>query len=222
VCAALSSKLGATFAEANNHFEAQAAKDSFVEAHGELKTIAVSLSKIANDIRHLGSGPRCGIFELMLPEIQPGSSIMPAKVNPVICESVIQVACRVLGNDVTVAAAGWGGVGSIFELNVAMPVMIDAFLQSVKLLANATNVLVDKLLTGLAVNEARCRELIDQSLMMVTSLAPKIGYDQAAALAKEAFKSGKTIRALCRERKLLPEAELDDALDPRKMTEPRA
>ena len=221
VCTALSNKLGVTFTEANNHFEAQAAKDSFVEAHGELKTIAVSLSKIANDIRHLGSGPRCGIFELMLPEIQPGSSIMPGKVNPVITESVIQVACRVLGNDVTVAAAGFGGIGSIFELNVAMPVMIDAFLESVKLLANATNVLVDKLLKGLAVNEERCRQLIDESLMMVTSLAPKIGYDQAAALAKEAFKTGKTIRELCRERKLLPEAELDDALDPWKMTEPR-
>jgi fumarate hydratase class II len=222
VCAALSSKLGTTFTEANNHFEAQATKDSFVEAHGELKTIAVSLSKIANDIRHLGSGPRCGIFELLLPEIQPGSSIMPAKVNPVICESVIQVGCRVLGNDVTVAAANFGGIGSIFELNVAMPVMIDAFLESVKLLANVTNVMVEKLLAGLAVNEERCRQLVDQSLMMVTSLAPKIGYDQAAALAKEAFKTGKTIRELCRERKLLPEAELEDALDPRKMTEPRA
>jgi fumarate hydratase class II len=222
VCMALSNQLGVTFTEANNHFEAQAAKDSFVEAHGELKTIAVSLSKIANDIRHLGSGPRCGIFELMLPEIQPGSSIMPGKVNPVITESVIQVACRVLGNDVTITAAGFGGIGSIFELNVAMPVLIDAFLESVKLLANVTNVLVDMLLAGLAVNEERCQQLIEQSLMMVTSLAPKIGYDQAAALAKEAFKTGKTIRELCRERKLLPEAELEDALDPRKMTEPRA
>ncbi len=222
VCAALSKRLDATFAEANNHFEAQAAKDSFVEAHGELKTIAVSLSKIANDIRHLGSGPRCGIFELLLPEIQPGSSIMPAKVNPVICESVIQVACRVIGNDTVVTTAGLGGVGSIFELNVAMPVMIDAFLETVTLLANVTNVLVDKLLAGLAVNEERCRQLIDQSLMLVTSLAPIIGYDQAAALAKDAFQSGKTIRELCRERKLLPEAELEDALNPRKMTEPRA
>jgi fumarate hydratase class II len=222
VCAALSKKLGVTFTEAKNHFEAQAAKDSFVEAHGELKTIAVSLTKIANDIRHLGSGPRCGIFELMLPEIQPGSSIMPGKVNPVITESVIQVACRVLGNDATVAAAGFGGIGSIFELNVAMPVMIDAFLESVKLLAKATEVLVERLLSGLAVNEQRCRQLIDESLMMVTSLAPRIGYDQAAALAKEAFKSGKTIRQLCHERKLLPEAELDEALDPWKMTEPRA
>jgi len=221
VCAALSQQLNAEFKEASNHPEAQAAKDSFVEAHGELKTIAVSLSKIANDIRHLGSGPRCGLFELALPEIQPGSSIMPGKVNPVICESVMQVACRVLGNDVTVTTSALGGIGSLFELNVAMPVMIDAFLESVKLLANVSNVFVDKLLTGLAVNEAHCRELIEQSLMMVTSLAPKIGYEQAAAMAKEAFKSGKTIRELCRERKLLPEAELNDALDPWKMTEPQ-
>jgi fumarate hydratase, class II len=221
VCVALSNKLGGTFTEAANHPEAQAAKDSFVEAHGELKTIAVSLSKIASDIRLLGSGPRCSIFELSLPATQPGSSIMPGKVNPVIAESVVQVACRVMGNDVVVTTSGLGGIGSLFELNVAMPVMIDAFLESVKLLANVTNVLVDKLLTGLAVNEERCRQLIDQSLMMVTSLAPKIGYEKAAAFAKEAFDTGKTIRDLCRERKVLPEKELDDALDPWKMTEPR-
>jgi fumarate hydratase, class II len=221
VCAALSNKLGRTFTEAANHPEAQAAKDSFVEAHGELKTIAVSLSKIAGDIRLLGSGPRCSIFELSLPATQPGSSIMPGKVNPVIAESAIQVACRVLGNDVVVTTAGLGGIGSLFELNVAMPVMIDAFLESVRLLANVTNVVVDKLLTGLVVNEERCRQLIEQSLMMVTSIAPKIGYEKAAAFAKEAFETGKTIRELCRERKVLPEKELDEALDPWKMTEPR-
>jgi fumarate hydratase class II len=221
VCVALSSELDATFTEAANHPEAQAAKDSFVEAHGELKTIAVSLSKIANDIRLLGSGPRCGIFELSLPATQPGSSIMPGKVNPVIAESAIQVACRVIGNDAVVTTAGFGGVGSIFELNVAMPVMIDAFLESVKLLANVTNVMVDKMLTNLAVNEEHCQQLIEQSLMMVTSLAPKIGYEKAAAFAKEAFESGKTIRELCRERKILPDAELDEALDPWKMTQPR-
>src|SRR5262245_30579922 len=220
VCAALSFRLGAKFTESSNHIEAQAAKDSFVEAHGELKTIAVSLTKIANDIRHLGSGPRCGIFELALPATQPGSSIMPGKVNPVICESAIQVACRVLGNDVVVTTSAMGGIGSLFELNVAMPVMIDAFLESVELLANVSNVFVDKLLVGLEVNEEHCRELIEQSLMMVTSLAPKIGYEQAAAFAKEAFVSGKTIRELCREKKVLTEAELDDALDPWKMTEP--
>ena len=221
VCVMLSNRLGATFTEALNHPEAQAAKDSFVEAHGELKTVAVSLSKVANDIRWLGSGPRCGIFELSLPATQPGSSIMPGKVNPVIAESVVQVACRVIGNDAVVTTAGLGGVGSLFELNVAMPVMIDAFLESVKLLANVTNVFVDKLLTGLAVNEERAHDLIEQSLMMVTALAPKIGYEKAAALANEAFDTGKTIRELCRERKILPEAELNDVLDPRRMTEPR-
>jgi fumarate hydratase class II len=210
------------FSEAYNHCEAQAAKDLFVDAHGDLKTIAVSLSKIANDIRLLGSGPRCGIFELSLPATQPGSSIMPGKVNPVICESVMQVVCRVIGNDAVVTTSALGGIGSLFELNVAMPVMIDAFLESVKLLANVSKVMVDKLLTGLEVNEERCRELIEQSLMMVTSLAPKIGYEPAAALAKDAFKSGKTIRQLCRERKLMSDKELDDALDPWKMTEPRA
>jgi fumarate hydratase, class II len=221
VCAALTRELGIKFSEAANHPEAQAAKDSFVEAHGELKTIAVSLTKIANDIRWLGSGPRCSIFELTLPATQPGSSIMPGKVNPVICESAMQVGCRVLGNDTVVTTAALGGIGSLFELNVAMPVMIDAFMESAKLLANVSNVFVDKLLKGLEVNEERCSMLIDQSLMMVTSLAPKIGYEQAAAMAKEAFKSGKTIRELCREKNILPEAELNDALDPWKMTEPR-
>jgi fumarate hydratase class II len=221
VCVALTNELGCTFTEAANHPEAQAAKDSFVEAHGELKTIAVSISKIANDIRLLGSGPRCGIFELSLPATQPGSSIMPGKVNPVIAESAMQVVCRVLGNDTTITTAALGGIGSLFELNVAMPVMIDAFLESTILLANVSNVMVDKLLTGLVVNEDRCRELIDQSLMMVTALAPKIGYEMAASFAKDAFESGKTIRELCRERKVLPDAELDDALDPWKMTEPR-
>ncbi len=222
VCAALTKRLGIDFEEAANHPEAQAAKDAFVSAHGELKTIAVSLSKIANDIRHLGSGPRCSIFELSLPATQPGSSIMPGKVNPVICESVMQVTCRVIGNDATVTTAGLGGVGSLFELNVAMPVMIDAFLESTKLLANSAGVFVDKLVKDLEVNEARCRELIDQSLMMVTSLAPVVGYEQAATLAKDAFKQGTTIRELCLDRKILPEAELDKALDPDSMTRPQA
>jgi fumarate hydratase class II len=217
-CAALTSRTGIDFAEADNHPEAQAAKDCFVQAHACFKTIAVSLTKIASDIRLLGSGPRCGIAELNLPAIQPGSSIMPGKVNPVICESVIQVACRVIGNDATITTAGLGGVGSIFELNVAMPVMIDAFLESVKLLANVSNVFVDKLLVDLEVNEQRCRQLIDQSLMMCTSLAPEIGYDNAAKLAKQAFAEGKTIRALALEQKLLDEDKLNNLLDPDQMT----
>ena len=222
VCAALSKRFGQKFEEAENHPEAQAAKDSFVEAHGELKAIAVALTKIANDIRLLGSGPRCSIFELSLPATQPGSSIMPGKVNPVIAEAVMQVACRVVGNDATITMAGLGGVGSLFELNVAMPVMIDAFLESVKLLANASSVFVDKLLVGLEVNEERCKELIDQSLMMVTSLAPLVGYEQAATLAKDAFKLNTTIRQLCLDRKILPEEELTKALDPMSMTRPSA
>ncbi len=220
VCATLSAKLGVEFKEADNHPEAQAAKDSFVEAHGELKAIAVALSKIANDTRHLGSGPRCSLFELSLPATQPGSSIMPGKVNPVICESVIQVACRVIGNDAVVTTSGLGGVGSVFELNVAMPVMVDAFLDSIKLLANVSDVFVDKLLTGLQVNEQRCAELIDQSLMMCTSLAPVIGYDNAAKLAKQAFAEGKTIRELATEQNLVPADQLNELLDPDSMTRP--
>ncbi len=219
-CAALTRKLGCTFEEAKNHPAAQAAKDDFVGAHGNLKKVAVSLSKIANDIRWLGSGPRCGIFELMLPSTQPGSSIMPGKVNPVMCESVIQVCCRVLGNDAVVTTAGFGGVGSIFELNVAMPVMIDAFLESVNLLTNVVNVFIDKLLIDLKVNAKRCEELIDQSLMMVTSLAPQLGYDNAAKLAKQAFDEDKTIRQLVREQNLIDDTTVDALLAPDAMTRP--
>ena len=213
---------GESFTEAVNHCEAQAAKDGFVEAHGSLKTIAVSLSKIANDIRHLGSGPRCGIGELVLPAIQPGSSIMPGKVNPVICESVMQVCCRVVGNDATVTMAGMGGVGSIFELNVAMPVMIDAFLESVKLLSNACNVFVDKLLVGLEVNEERCAELLDASLMTITALAPEVGYEKCAALAKQAHKENKTIKQLVGELELMPPERLAELMDYDRMTRPDA
>lgn len=225
VCQTLSARLGLEeeheqFREAEDHPSAQAAKDQFVGAHGFLKTIAVALSKIANDIRHLGSGPRCGIGELILPAIQPGSSIMPGKVNPVICESVMQVACRVVGNDMTVTMAGMGGVGSIFELNVAMPVMIDAFLESVSLLANASNVMVDKLITGLEVNEERCAELLDASLMTITALAPEVGYEKCAALAKQAHKEGKTIKQLVGELNLMPAERLEELMDYDRMTRP--
>ncbi|WP_425396005.1 class II fumarate hydratase [Aeoliella sp.] len=222
VCKTLTNKLGVLFSEAEDHCEAQATKDSFVEAHGEMKTIAVALSKIANDIRHLGSGPRCGIGELVLPAIQPGSSIMPGKVNPVICESVIQVACRVIGNDATVTMAGMGGVGSIFELNVAMPVMIDAFLESVTLLANVTDTFVDKLLKSLEVDEARCAELLDASLMTITALAPEVGYEKCAALAKQAHKEGKTIEQLVGELELMPAERLAELMDYDSMTRPEA
>jgi fumarate hydratase class II len=222
VCDVLKQRTGVAFEEATVHPEAQAAKDAFVHAHSNLKAIAVSLTKIANDIRHLGSGPRCGIGELNLPAIQPGSSIMPGKVNPVICESVMQVACRVIGNDATVTMAGLGGVGSIFELNVAMPVMIDAFLESVELLANVSNVFVDKLLTGLEVNEDRCTELLEASLMTITALAPEIGYDKCSALAKQAHKEGKTIKQLVGELNLMPEDRLAELMDYDAMTRPSA
>jgi fumarate hydratase class II len=220
VSAELSRRTGLTLTEADNHFAAQGAKDQFVAVSGHLKTIAIGLTKIANDIRWLGSGPRCGLGELVLPAIQPGSSIMPGKVNPVICEAVIQAACRVVGNDATIAMAATGGVGSIFELNVAMPVIADSLLESIDLLARAAGVFVDKLLTGLEVDRARCRELIERSLMMVTALAPVLGYDAAGALVKEAFARDMTIRQLVVEKRLLDPARLDGLLDPRSMTEP--
>ncbi len=220
VAQALSDRTGVAFREAANHPEAQAAKDALVEASGQLRVIAVSLSKIANDIRWLGSGPRCGLSELVLPAIQPGSSIMPGKVNPVICESVIQVATRVVANDTAVTMGGFGGVGSILELNVAMPVIADAIMESIKLLANVSAVFVDKLLAGLEVDAKRCEQLIDQSLMMCTSLAPEIGYDAAAKLAKQAFSEGKTIRQLAQEQQLLDDATLRRLLNPESMTRP--
>jgi fumarate hydratase class II len=208
---------GITFREASNHFEAQAAKDGLVQASGQLKTIAVSLFKIANDIRWLGSGPRCGIGEIRLPETQPGSSIMPGKVNPVICESVMQVCARVIGNDTTVT---WAAANGNFDLNVMMPVLADAILESIKLLANVSNVFREKCIVGIEANVARCNELVEYSMAMVTSLAPIIGYDKAAEIAKESAKTGKTVREICRERKILPEAELEKALDPVEMTKP--
>jgi fumarate hydratase class II len=208
------------FQEAPNHFEAQATRDCVVEASGELRTIAVSLSKIANDVRLLGSGPRCGLFELSLPATQPGSSIMPGKVNPVICESVMQVACQVIGCDAAIAAGGLGGVGSLLELNVAMPMMADNLLASVELLANVSNVFVDRCLADLAVNEKVATGLVERSLMMCTALAPEIGYDAAAKVAKEAFAQDKTVREYVLAHGLVDPKRLDKLLDAAAMTEP--
>ena len=220
VCVELHKRTGIPFEEAAVHTEAQAAADVFTACHGRLKVIAVALTKIANDIRLLGMGPRCGIGELTLPAIQPGSSIMPGKENPVIAESAMQVACRVIGNDAVVTTAALGGVGSIFELNVAMPVMIDAIIESITLLANVSNVFVDKLLSGLKVNEKRCAELVEVSLMNVTPLAPVIGYENAAKVAKQAMAEGKTIRQIAKDLKLLDDAQLDKLLDFDAMTRP--
>ncbi|MFL6583291.1 MAG: class II fumarate hydratase [Chthoniobacterales bacterium] len=213
----LEHRTGIAFREAANHFEAQGSKDAVVEASGHLKTIAVSLFKIANDIRWLSSGPRCGIGEIQLPATQPGSSIMPGKVNPVLCESMMMVCAQVIGND---ACVTWSGANGNFELNVMMPVMAHNILESIRLLANACDAFVEKCALGITANEERCRELVELSMAMVTSLAPKIGYDRAAEIAKESAKTGRTVRDLCREKKVLPEAELNAALDPRSMTEP--
>ncbi len=210
-------RTGIEFYEAQNHFEAQGGKDAVVEASGQLKTIAVSLFKIANDIRWLGSGPRCGIGEIQLPATQPGSSIMPGKVNPVMCESLMMVCAQVIGNDSCIT---WSGANGNFELNVMMPVMAYNLLESIRLLGNVCEVFSEKCVSGIVANEERCRELVELSMAMVTSLAPKIGYDRAAEIAKESAQSGRTVREICRERKVLPEGELNAALDPVAMTEP--
>jgi fumarate hydratase class II len=220
VAARLTRATGVKFTEAPNHFEAQATRDCVVEASGELKTIAVALSKIANDIRLLGSGPRCGLFELALPPTQPGSSIMPGKVNPVICESVIQVAAQVIGHDAAITVGGLGGVGSLLQLNVAMPMMADNLLSAIALLANVTTVFVERCVEGLEVNRDIATGTVERSLMTCTSLAPVIGYDQAAAVAKEAFRAGRTVREQVLAMGLLDEDTLDTLLDPRAMTEP--
>lgn len=220
VCEELSKATGIHFREAANHFEAQHAKDGFVEASGLLRTIAVSLTKIANDVRWLGSGPRCGIGELKLPAVQPGSSIMPGKVNPVICEAVVMAACQVLGNDAAITAGGLGGVGSLIDLNVAMPMMAANMIDSINLLAGACEVFNHKLLKGLEPDEARCAALIEGSLAMCTSLVPEIGYDASARLAYQAYEAGKTVREVALEQGLLPAERLAELLDPASMTEP--
>lgn len=218
VIAQLVSETGFPLIEARNHFEAQGAQDALVEASGVMKTVAVSLTKIANDIRWLGSGPRCGLGEIRLPETQPGSSIMPGKVNPVICESVLQVAAQVIGNDLSVTI---GGQASIFELATMMPVMGHNLLQSITLLATSSENLASRCIEGIEADEERCRTLIEQSLAMCTSLAPEIGYDAAAALAKEAYQTGKTVREVGLAKEILPRKRLDQLLDPAKMTKPR-
>jgi fumarate hydratase class II len=219
--AVIARKSGVEFVEAANHFEAQAAKDGVVEASGQLKTIAVSLSKIANDVRWLASGPRCGIGEISIPSTQPGSSIMPGKVNPVMSEMALMVAAQVIGNDATITFAG-SGLGSTFELNVMMPVMAYNLLQSIELLSRAARVFADRCAAGIEADKARCEGLVEQSLAMCTSLAPVIGYDKAADIAKESHKTGKTVRQVALERKVLPEAELTKVLDAKRMTEPQA
>ncbi len=220
VCELLARETGIPFVEAADHFEANAQRDGLVECHGQLRTIAATLFSVANNLRWLASGPRCGFYEIKLPDRQPGSSIMPGKVNPVLCESMMQVAARVLGNDQTIALCG--AAGGQFQLNVMMPVMGDTVLESVRLLANATAALTDLCLKDMEANPAACAAAVEKSLALVTGLNPYIGYDRAAALAKEAFATGKTIRELCREKNILPGEQLDKALDPWRMTRPHS
>jgi fumarate hydratase class II len=206
-----------SFREAPDHFEAQGAKDGLVQASSLLKTIAVSFFKLANDIRWLSSGPRCGIGEIHLPATQPGSSIMPGKVNPVMCEALMQVCTQVIGNDTTVS---WAGANGNFELNVMMPVMAHNLLESIRLLSNAVTVFSDRCVDGIVANKSRCAELVEYSMAMVTSLAPIIGYDRAAQIAHESAQTGRTVRQICEEQHVLPPAELARALDPVEMTKP--
>jgi len=217
VIAILSRRTGIDFAESDNHFQAQATLDNAVAASGAMRTVAVSLYKIANDIRLMGCGPRAGLAEIAIPAVQPGSSIMPGKVNPVICESVTMVVARVLGNDTT--AAFGGAAGSLLELNVMMPVVAHSLLESISFLASSAKNLAVQAVDGIEATD-NGPNMVERGLMTTTALAPVIGYDAAAAIAKEAFASGRTIREVARERTDLSEAQLTDLLDPAKMTEP--
>ncbi len=212
--AAIADATGIPFRPAENRFEAMGAQDPLVAASGALKGIAASLMKISHDIRLLSSGPRCGIGEIDLPSLQPGSSIMPGKVNPVVLEVAIQVSAQVIGNDAVVTL---GGSLGILELNVMLPVMARNLLESIGLLSAAAGLLAARCVEGITPNRKRCGELIEQSLAMVTPLAVKIGYDKAAELAHEAYHTGRTIRDLLREKKVLPEDEIAKILDPRTM-----
>jgi fumarate hydratase class II len=216
VCRRLSEMNGVTVHETSNHFQAQSTLDNIVEASGALNTLAVSLMKIANDIRWLGSGPRAGIGEIDLPAVQPGSSIMPGKVNPVIAESVCMVCAQVMGNHTTITIAGQSGN---FEINVMMPVSTYNLLQSISLLASASRNFTEQCIKGINAT-TRGPEMVERGLAICTSLAPFIGYDAAASISKEAYKTGKTIREVARERTSLSEEELDRILDPANMTKP--
>jgi len=213
----ISEEIGIPLRQAPNLFEALSARDGLVEASGALRSAAASLTKVANDIRWLGSGPRCGIGEILLPDLQPGSSIMPGKVNPVMSEMLLMICAQVVGNDATI---GWGGAAGNFELNVMIPVMAYNLLHSVGIMAAGCRLFASRCVEGIEPNEERCAMLIEQSLAMVTALNEAIGYDAAAAIAKESDKTGKTVRQLCIEKNVLPKEELDRLLDARRMTGP--
>ena len=206
------------FCEPINRFNTNAQRNDIVGAHSRIKFAAVIIFNIANNIRWLGSGPRCGFYEVMIPDLQPGSSIMPGKVNPVLCEALMQACARVIGNDQTMTFCG--ATGGQFQLNIMMPVMADTAIESVKILAGALEVFTEKCLKGLEANEEKCREGVEKSLSMATALNPYIGYEKAAEVAKEAFKTGKTVREVCLEWNVLPPEKLDEVLNPWKMIKP--
>src|SRR6516165_3042832 len=232
VAEVLAQETGVAFVEAANHFEANAGRDGLVECSGQLRSIAVTLFSITNNIRWLGAGPRCGFYEVILPDLQPGSSIMPGKVNPVMCESMMQACARVIGNDHCMAFAG--ATGGQFELNIMMPVMGLAIIESIDLLSASVSAFINFCALAMEANRTACEKQVEWSMAMVTSLNPLIGYDTAATIAKEAFKVGKTVRELCLEKMragtlkkkdgdaVVTNAELNKALDPRGMTEPSA
>ena len=217
VIALVSGELDLEFHEAENHFEAQAAKDAAVSAAGALNTIATSFFKIADDVRWLASGPTSGISEILIPAVQPGSSIMPGKVNPVMCEAMMMVAARVMGNHTTVTIAGQRGN---FELNVMMPVLAQALLESITLLSNVARAFADRCVKGIEANEPRAKQLLEKNPSIATALNPYIGYDQAVEVAKEAAQAGRSVRDIVEEKGLLKPEEIDEALDVRGMTEP--
>jgi fumarate hydratase, class II len=223
VIALIAAETGLPLTEARDHFEAQGARDGLVELSGVLRTVAVSLNKISNDIRWMGSGPRTGLTELFLPDLQPGSSIMPGKVNPVLCEAVCQVVAQVVGNDAAVAFAGAAGN---FELNVMLPVMARNVLESIRLIANVSRVFADRCVAGIEANVERCREYAESSPSIVTPLNHYVGYDEAAKIAKQALAERKTIRQVVIERGhvesgAITEEKLDEVLDVLSMTRPR-
>jgi len=215
IIAIISEEIGVPLRQAPNLFEALSARDGLVEASGALRSAAASLTKVGNDIRWLGSGPRCGIGEILLPDLQPGSSIMPGKVNPVMSEMLLMICAQVVGNDATI---GWGGAAGNFELNVMIPVMAYNLLHSIGILAAGCRLFASRCVEGIEPNEERCAALIEQSLAMVTALNEAIGYDAAAAIAKESVKTGKNVRQLCLEKNVLPKEQLDRLLDARRMT----
>ncbi len=216
VIADMASITGYPFREADDHFEAQAAKDAAVNVSGVLKTLAQALFKVANDLRWLSSGPRTGITEIRLPSLQPGSSIMPGKVNPVMPEMMMQVAAQVIGNDTTIT---WGGANGNFELNVMMPVIAHNLLQSIALLGSAADVFRERCVDGIEADADRARELVERNIIVVTALNPHIGYDKGAIAAKEAFTSGRNVRDVVIEKGWLTAQQVDELLDIKRMTE---